>query len=105
MHFVGVRICVAYLKLFNYKLKKCLSAAVLDNNAAMEFVEYIRTPKVDSMTLYRPNAEPIEGTLCITGHHLIMYSRLDHKEEMWVSSVLLGQMFKCPVLCFVETIE
>ncbi|KAI0223727.1 Myotubularin-related protein 9 [Lamellibrachia satsuma] len=50
----------------------------------MEFVEFIRTPKVDGVTLYRPNAEPVEGTLCITGHHLILSSRQNHKEEMWL---------------------
>lgn len=65
--------------------KHCLSASAADNFINMEFVEFIRTPKVDGVTLYRPNAEPVEGTLCITGHHLILSSRQNHKEEMWVS--------------------
>ena len=51
----------------------------------MEFAEFIRTPMVDGVTLYRPNVMPAEGTLCITGHHLILSSRKDQREELWVS--------------------
>ncbi len=51
----------------------------------MEFVEFIRTPMVDGVTLYRPNNMPVEGTLCVTGHHLILSSRKDNKEELWVN--------------------
>ena len=55
---------------------------------AMEFVEFIRTPMVDGVTLYRPNNMPVEGTLCVTGHHLILSSRKDNKEELWVILLL-----------------
>ena len=50
----------------------------------MEFVDFIRTPMVEGVTLYRPNNMPVEGTLCVTGHHLILSSRRDNKEELWV---------------------
>ena len=54
----------------------------------MEFAEFIRTPKADSVTLYQANTTPVEGTLCITGHHLILSSREDNKEELWVSTFM-----------------
>lgn len=51
----------------------------------MEFVEFIKTPMVDKVTLYRANTTPVEGTLCVTGHHLILSSRSDHNvEELWL---------------------
>ena len=50
----------------------------------MEFAEFIRTPQVDGVTLYKPNEIPIEGTLCVTGHYLILSARQDQKEELWV---------------------
>ncbi len=58
----------------------------------MEFVDFIRTPMVEGVTLYRPNNMPVEGTLCVTGHHLILSSRRDNKEELWVSAVLIVDM-------------
>ncbi|XP_038052242.1 myotubularin-related protein 9-like isoform X2 [Patiria miniata] len=51
---------------------------------AMEFVEYIKTPKVDSVTLHRPFYARVEGTLCLTGHHLILSSRKTNTEELWL---------------------
>ena len=51
----------------------------------MEFAEFIKTPMVNRVTLFRANTTPVEGTLCITGHHLILSSRSDHNvEELWV---------------------
>ncbi|XP_032808695.1 myotubularin-related protein 9 isoform X2 [Petromyzon marinus] len=50
----------------------------------MEFVELIKTPKVEGVVLERPCAAPLEGTLCLTGHHLIVSSRREHAEEMWL---------------------
>lgn len=50
----------------------------------MEFAEFIKTPQVDNVVLYQPNQNPVEGTLCVTGHHLILSSRQDHKEELWL---------------------
>ncbi|XP_033640432.1 myotubularin-related protein 9-like isoform X2 [Asterias rubens] len=51
---------------------------------AMEFVEFIKTPKVDSVVLHRPFYPAIEGTLCLTGHHLILSSRKTNTEELWL---------------------
>ena len=50
----------------------------------MEFAEFIRTPRVEGVTLYRANMMPMEGTLCVTGHHLILSARQDEHEELWV---------------------
>ncbi|XP_074656633.1 myotubularin-related protein 9-like [Tubulanus polymorphus] len=50
----------------------------------MEFVEFIKTPKVDNVVMRRPFKPSVEGTLCITGHHLFLSSRQDHKEELWL---------------------
>ena len=55
----------------------------------MEFSEFIRTAQVDGVTLYQANQMPIKGTLCVTGHHLILSSRKDHIEELWVRSLFL----------------
>ncbi|CAH1776264.1 unnamed protein product [Owenia fusiformis] len=51
---------------------------------AMEFVEFIKTPKVDNVTLRRAFHKSVDGTLCITGHHLILSSRKDNNEELWL---------------------
>uniref|UniRef100_S4R5T5 Myotubularin related protein 9 n=1 Tax=Petromyzon marinus TaxID=7757 RepID=S4R5T5_PETMA len=50
----------------------------------MEFVELIKTPTLEGVVLERPCAAPLEGTLCLTGHHLIVSSRREHAEEMWL---------------------
>ncbi|XP_014664528.1 PREDICTED: myotubularin-related protein 9-like [Priapulus caudatus] len=50
----------------------------------MEFVELIKTPKVDGVVLNRPFQEPVDGTLCVTGHHLILSSRTGNHEELWL---------------------
>lgn len=52
----------------------------------MEFVEYIKSPKIDKVSLRRRGQVYLEGTLCVTGHHLIFSSRTDHKDELIVSS-------------------
>jgi hypothetical protein len=52
----------------------------------MEFAEFIKTPMVDKVVLRRPFTEPLEGTLCITGHHLIISSRGETDEEVWVGT-------------------
>jgi myotubularin-related protein 9 len=51
----------------------------------MEFIELIRVPKVDNVTMRRTLFPSVEGTLCITGHHLILSSRREGDEELWVS--------------------
>lgn len=51
----------------------------------MEFAEFITTPMVDNVTLYRPFKVPDNGTLCITGHHMIFSTRQkENHEELWL---------------------
>ncbi|XP_013398951.1 myotubularin-related protein 9 isoform X2 [Lingula anatina] len=50
----------------------------------MEFAEFIKVPKLDGVVLRLPFKEPVEGTLCITGHHLFLSSRKTMKEELWL---------------------
>uniref|UniRef100_A0A8C6Q2S5 Myotubularin-related protein 9 n=1 Tax=Nothobranchius furzeri TaxID=105023 RepID=A0A8C6Q2S5_NOTFU len=50
----------------------------------MEFAELIKTPRVDGVVLHRPFMPTVEGTLCLTGHHLILSSRQDSAEELWL---------------------
>ncbi|EAT48918.1 AAEL000053-PA [Aedes aegypti] len=51
----------------------------------MEFAELIRTPKLDGVQLYeQPRRESIDGTLCITGHHLILSTRKEGARELWL---------------------
>ncbi|XP_062858264.1 myotubularin-related protein 9 [Trichomycterus rosablanca] len=50
----------------------------------MEFAELIKTPRVDGVVLHRPFLPVVEGTLCLTGHHLILSSRQDNTEELWL---------------------
>lgn len=52
----------------------------------MEFAELILTPKLDGVVMHGPFMKPVDGTLCITGHHLILSSRKEGVEELWVSS-------------------
>ena len=66
---------------FRVRVKEIYTSAGI-----MEFAEFIKTPMVDSVTLRRPFMEPLEGTLCVTGHQLILSSRRDDHEELWVGS-------------------
>ncbi|KAJ8981405.1 hypothetical protein NQ317_010343 [Molorchus minor] len=50
----------------------------------MEFTELIMTPKLNGVILHSPFHEPLDGTLCITGHHLILSSRKDDAQELWL---------------------
>ncbi|KAG8123014.1 hypothetical protein E2320_018396 [Naja naja] len=51
----------------------------------MEFAELIKTPRADNVVLHRPFYPAVEGTLCLTGHHLIFSSRRqDNVEELWL---------------------
>ena len=51
----------------------------------MEFVEYIKSPRIDEVSLRRRGRAYLDGTLCVTGHHLIFSSRTEHKDELIVS--------------------
>lgn len=48
----------------------------------MEFAENIKTPTLDDVTLIRPLHKPIDGTLCITSHHIILSSRKNTQEDL-----------------------
>lgn len=52
----------------------------------MEFAELIATPKLDGVLLHSALSSngPVDGTLCITGHHLILSSRREGCQELWV---------------------
>lgn len=50
----------------------------------MEFAELITTPKLDGVILHTQSNEPVDGTLCITGHHLILSSRREGVQELWL---------------------
>jgi myotubularin-related protein 9 len=50
----------------------------------MEFAELIPIPKLDGVVMHGPFQKPVDGTLCITGHHLILSTRKKDVEELWV---------------------
>lgn len=50
----------------------------------MEFADLILASKVDKVTLISPLNRKVEGVLCITGHHLIISSRVEGGQEVWV---------------------
>ena len=50
----------------------------------MDLVDFIRAPKVDNVSLRRRGRPYVEGTLVVTGHHLIFSSRTDHTDELIV---------------------
>lgn len=50
----------------------------------MEFADLIITPKLDGVILHSPFTDPVDGTLCITGHHMILSSRKEDVQELWV---------------------
>ncbi|XP_015204267.2 myotubularin-related protein 9-like isoform X1 [Lepisosteus oculatus] len=41
----------------------------------MEFSELIKTANVEDVVLTRPFHPPVKGTLCVTGHHLLLSAR------------------------------
>lgn len=50
----------------------------------MEFIELILINKLDGVILKYPHHENVDGTVCITGHHLILSSRKEGVRELWV---------------------
>ncbi|XP_030372509.1 myotubularin-related protein 9 [Scaptodrosophila lebanonensis] len=54
----------------------------------MEFADLIKTPKLDGVLLYLPDHDnqqaTVEGTLCITGHHLLLSARQENTQELWL---------------------
>lgn len=61
----------------------------------MEFVDLIAIPRVDNVVLTDKTIDKskdwkIEGTLCISGHHLILSDRQkSDQQELWVSKKLV----------------
>lgn len=62
----------------------------------MEFFELILTPKLDNVTLHNSinssnsnnnNKQNESNTLCITGHHIILSTRKEGTQELWVNIV------------------
>jgi len=71
----------------------------------MEFVEYIKSPRIEKVSLRRRGRAYLEGTLCVTGHHLIFSSRTEHRDELIVSQcqiTVTTEIFKPKLLklCF-----
>ncbi|KAK9504100.1 hypothetical protein O3M35_010517 [Rhynocoris fuscipes] len=56
----------------------------MKDDSEMEFAELILTPKLDGVILKAPLQDAVEGTLCITGHHIILSTRTDNDEELWL---------------------
>lgn len=50
----------------------------------MEFIELILINKLDGVILKYPRQDNIDGTVCITGHHLILSSRKEGVQELWL---------------------
>ncbi|KAI5642287.1 myotubularin-like phosphatase domain-containing protein [Phthorimaea operculella] len=50
----------------------------------MEFIELILINKLDGVILKYPHHDSVDGTVCITGHHLILSSRKEGVKELWL---------------------
>lgn len=64
----------------------------------MEFAEFIKVPVVHKVTLVRPGYSRLDGTLCITGHHLMFSSRIQASEELmvrWISLYIMILLLNC----------
>lgn len=62
----------------------------------MELSDLILIPNLDNVVLINKsdgNSKSIDGTLCISSHHLLCSSRQDDRQELWVhftmNSILL----------------
>lgn len=64
----------------------------------MEFAELITTPKLDGVILHTQTSEPIDGTLCITGHHLILSSRREGAQELWLLHQCIDVVERKPIV-------
>ncbi|PSN52380.1 hypothetical protein C0J52_06724 [Blattella germanica] len=67
-----------------YQHFKAKAADQFGFKSAMEFVELILIPKLDGVVMHRPFQKPVDGTLSISGHHLILSSRKEGVEELWL---------------------
>ncbi|BES97377.1 Myotubularin-like phosphatase domain [Nesidiocoris tenuis] len=57
----------------------------------MEFIDLILVPKLDNVVFSAPFQKPLEGTLCITGHHILLSARSEIHDEQ----VLLHDNVDC----------
>lgn len=73
----------------------------------MEFIELILINKLDGVILKYPHHENVDGTVCITGHHLILSSRKEGVRELWVSLIgsinnhRMHMLFLPPPVCLI----
>ncbi|KAF9815003.1 hypothetical protein SFRURICE_010561, partial [Spodoptera frugiperda] len=61
-----------------------LSSARGTELCRMEFIELIHINKLDGVILKYPHQDNVDGTVCITGHHLILSSRKEGVHELWL---------------------
>ncbi|KAM7358395.1 myotubularin-related protein 9 isoform 2-T5 [Cochliomyia hominivorax] len=64
----------------------------------MEFVELIKTPKLDGVLLYDHQNATVEGRLCITGHHLLLSARQENSQELWLMHKNIDCVEKRPLM-------
>ncbi|KAH8380067.1 hypothetical protein KR009_008750 [Drosophila setifemur] len=69
----------------------------------MEFADLIKTPKLDGVLLHDPGAGvsgggATVGTLCITGHHLLLSARQENSQELWLLHKNIDSVEKKPSL-------
>nr|CAD7413434.1 unnamed protein product [Timema poppensis] len=50
----------------------------------MEFFDMIPIPMLDGVVMHAPFRNTVDGTLCISSHHLILSSRKEGVEELWM---------------------
>lgn len=50
----------------------------------MEFSELIRTGRAQAKLLRGPEAPPLRGTLCVTGHHLLLSPGPQATSDLWL---------------------
>lgn len=55
--------------------------------------ELILIPKLDNVILHGPLHEPVEGTLCIIRHHLILSSRKEGIQEFCILHQNIGKFY------------
>lgn len=58
----------------------------------MEFAELIKVPRLDDVILRRPLSPPTEVVMCITGHHIILSSRVSNNDELWILHVMVDSL-------------
>jgi hypothetical protein len=55
----------------------------------MEFSDLIKTPKVDVVVMNTQQGKPVEVSLHVSSHHLILSARKEGVEELWVRTIPL----------------